>query len=110
MPIRKEQALERARELLAEGAELLRGPDGVVLTDDAGVPLMDWSKPYGVIRVPRSWTKLRDQLSALRPDDERQRKDAAMAFLMACDVAWRRRRGSEARARPIQRLMVFGRE
>jgi hypothetical protein len=110
MPIRKEQALERARELLAEGAELLRGPDGVVLTDEAGVPLMDWSKPYGVIRVPRSWTKLRDQLSALRPDDERQRKDAAMAFLMACDVAWRRRRGSEARARPIQRLTVFGRE
>lgn len=109
LPIRKDQALERTRELLSEGARIMRGPDGEPLTDDEGLVRIDWDSGFGAVRVPLGWTLLRDQLAALRPDDERQRKDAAMAFLMACDVAWRRRRGQTMRARPVQPLVVFGR-
>lgn len=109
LPIRKDQAIERLRELLAEGVRPMRDKDGEVMTDEDGLPMMDWSGHYGALRLPASWTKLRDQLATLRPDNERQRKDAAMALLMAADVAWRRRRGHTMRARPVQPLTVFGR-
>lgn len=104
--LRKDAAIHHTRLLLTEGMDLKRDKAGEITTDIEGVPVFDRSLPYGVLRLPRSWTKVRDQLSILRPDDEKQRKDAAMVVLMGCSTAYRTRRG-RTRQVSTHRLPVF---
>lgn len=104
--IRKEAAIHHARELLTEGMEPVLDAAGEQVLDADGVPVFSHSKPYGAIRLPRDWTRTRDQLAVLRVDDDRQRKDEAMAFLMGCDIAYRLRRSRTRKAAPA-RLAVF---
>jgi hypothetical protein len=104
--LRKDAAIHHTRLLLTEGMDLKRDTAGEITTDDEGVPIFDRSRAYGVLRLPRAWTKARDQLSILRPDDEKQRKDAAMVVLMLGDEAYRTRRG-RTRQVTTQRLPVF---
>lgn len=104
--LRKDAAIHHTRLLLTEGMELKRDQAGETIADANGVPLFDRIRPYGVLRLPRAWTKARDQLSILRPDDEKQRKDAAMVVLMLCSEAYRTRRG-RTRQVTTQRLPVF---
>jgi hypothetical protein len=104
--IRKDAAIHHTRVLLTEGMNLQRDKAGEILTDAEGVPIFDRSLGYGVLRLPRAWTKPRDQLSILRPDDERQRKDAAMVVLMLCSEAYRHRR-ARTRVNQTQHLAVF---
>lgn len=106
--IRKDAAVLHTRELLSEGMEVRRDKAGEVLHDPDGIPDFDKDKPYGVLRLPKSWTKAKDQLSLLRVDDDRQRKDAAMTVLMGGDVAYRSRR-SRTRRNVSQRFSVFTR-
>jgi hypothetical protein len=44
------------------------------------------------VQLPATWTLARDQLSVLREEDQRQRKDAAMSLIQGLDVAFRVRR------------------
>jgi hypothetical protein len=104
--LRKDAAIHHTRLLLTEGMDLQRDSAGEITTDSEGVPIFDRSRAYGVLRLPRSWTKPRDQLSILRTDDEKQRKDAAMVVLMLCSTAYRTRRG-RTRQVTTQRLPVF---
>lgn len=104
--LKKDAAIHHTRLLLTEGMDLKRDKAGEITTDIEGVPVFDRSLPYGVLRLPRSWTKVRDQLSILRPDDEKQRKDAAMVVLMGCSTAYRTRRG-RTRQVSTHRLPVF---
>jgi len=104
--LRKDAAIHHTRLLLTEGMGLKRDKAGEITSDAEGVPVFDRSTPYGVLRLPRAWTKARDQLSILRPDDEKQRKDAAMVVLMLCSTAYRTRRG-RTRQVTTQRLPMF---
>lgn len=104
--IRKDAAIHHTRLLLTEGMDLKRDKAGEITSDAEGVPVFDRSQPYGVLKLPRAWVKVRDQLSILRPDDEKQRKDAAMVVLMLCSTAYRTRRG-RTRQVSTQRLPVF---
>jgi hypothetical protein len=104
--LKKDAAIHHTRLLLTEGMDLKRDTAGEISTDAEGVPVFDRSRPYGVLRLPRAWTKARDQLAILRPDDEKQRKDAAMVVLMLCSTAYRTRRG-RTRQVTTQRLPVF---
>lgn len=104
--LRKDAAIHHTRLLLTEGMGLKRDKAGEITSDAEGVPIFDRSLPYGVLRLPRAWVKARDQLSILRPDDEKQRKDAAMVVLMLCSTAYRARR-SRTRQVSSQRLPVF---
>jgi hypothetical protein len=80
-------------------AEILSEQEGPLAFDaqgrhDAdGVPLIDRTKPYGSIWIPREWTKHYDQMSVLKPppDDRKQKKDAAMTVVMLAYVAKRLR-------------------
>jgi len=107
--LRKDAAIHHTRLLLTEGAKEVRDPKGQPIHDAQGVvayaPFED--HPFGVLRLPKWWQKGRDQLSILRPDDDKQTKDEAMVVLMACDTAYRTRR---ARTRQVksQRFAVFG--
>lgn len=93
LPIRKDQAVIHLRRLLCEGESPILDTAGVVELDADNVPGWDRDKPFGVLRMPASWRKHHDQLSVLRPDDERQRKDCAMSVLMGADICYRERRG-----------------
>lgn len=107
--IRKDAAIHNTRLLLTEGAKELRDAKGERILDAQGVPIFApySDHPFGVLRLPPSWQKGRDQLSILRPDDDKQTKDEAMVILMACDTAYRTRR---ARTRQVksQKFAVFG--
>lgn len=105
--IRKESAILHTRELLTEGMVLTRDAAGEPMHDPDGVPSFDRTQPYGVIRLPRDWTRTRDQLAVLKEDDGKQRKDEAMALLMGGDTAYRARR-SRTRQVTNQRFAVFG--
>lgn len=96
--IRKDAAILNTRTLLTEGMKFERDGAGEVVKDALGVPKFDPEVPYGVIRIPPSWTRTRDQLSVLRVDDDKQRKDEAMTVLMAGDVAYRTRRSRTRQA------------
>lgn len=106
--LRKDEAIGHARSLLAEGMVLKRDGAGEIVTDTTGVPIFDRTVEYGVLRLPRSWNKPRDQLSILKPppEDEKQRKDAAMVVLMLCSEAYRHRR-ARTRVNQSQRFDVF---
>ena len=104
--IRKERAIINTREILTEGMVAVTDSAGQQTNDADGVPVFDRDKPYGALRLPRDWTRTRDQLSVLRIDDDKQRKDEAMTVLMGCDTAYRLRR-SRTRQAPNQRLAVF---
>jgi hypothetical protein len=104
--IRKEAAIHNAREILTEGMEQVTDSSGEQTTDADGVPMFNRDRPYGAIHVPKEWVRTRDQLSVLKVDDDKQRKDEAMAFLMGCDMAHRLRRSRTRLASP-QRLAVF---
>lgn len=106
--IRKDAAIHNTRLLLTEGMVPLRDKTGETVQDKDGVPAFDRTVPYGVLRLPRTWRKARDQLSVLRIDDDKQTKDEAMVVLMGADIAYRTRR---ARTRQVtsQRMVVFGR-
>jgi hypothetical protein len=104
--IRKDAAILNARELLTEGMVLSTDAAGEPRHDPDGVPIFDRETPFGVIRLPREWTRTRDQLSVLREDDDKQVKDEAMALLMGADTAYRARR-SRTRQATNQRFAVF---
>lgn len=104
--IRKDRAIKALLSLLGEGLALKRDKAGALVMDANDFAAIDITKPFGSLRLPPSWTVAKDQLSLLRPDDQRQRKDAAMAVLMGADVALRARK---ARNRPnsAQPFSVF---
>jgi hypothetical protein len=104
--IRKDQAILHTRDLLTEGMVVSLDSAGEQITDADGVPVFDRDQPYGVLRLPREWVRTRDQLSVLKVDDDRQRKDEAMVVLMGCDTAYRLRRSRTRQVTP-QRLAVF---
>jgi LAGLIDADG DNA endonuclease family protein len=104
----KDAAIESTRKLLTEGMKPVVDEKGQVRHDADGVPVFDRDTPYGVLRLPKDWQKARDQLSILRPDDDKQTKDEAMVVLMACHTAYRARR-ARTRQATSQRLVVFGR-
>jgi hypothetical protein len=104
--ILKDRAIEYARKLLGEGLEPVRDTAGEAVRDTDGVVRIDLEKPYGVVRFPRGWTKLRDQLALLREDDRAQKKDAAMAFLILAYEAYRKRRAKTHREQGT-RFAVF---
>lgn len=104
--IRKDEAIELTRELLTEGMAVKRDAGNEIVLDADGVPIFDRETPYGVIRMPRSWTKVRDQLSVLKVDNSRQTKDAAMAALMGGSVAYRTRR-ARTRRPSSSRFAIF---
>lgn len=106
--LRKDAAIHHTRILLTEGMRELHDAAGEQLIDAQGVPAFDREVPYGVLRLPRAWVKGRDQLSILRPDDDKQTKDEAMVVLMGCDTAYRARRG-RTRQVQSQTMRVFGR-
>ena len=105
--INKARAIRDAHALLTEGTEPVLDGEGHVVRDESGVAVLRSSK-YGSIRVPDGgvWKKLKDQLSVLVPDNDRQRKDAAMSFLMFCWLAAKRRRGRTERQNG--RFPIFG--
>lgn len=107
--IRKDAAILAAREIMSEGMAFVIDGSGEPVHDADGVPIYDRDKPFGAIRMPRTWTKMYDQLSVLREDDERQRrKDAAMTFIMGCEVAHRKRRARIRREKAPTRYAIFG--
>jgi hypothetical protein len=95
--IRKDRAIKALLTLLGDGLDFKRDKAGEPVMDAEQIVKLDLGKVFGSIRLPNSWTVFRDQVSLLRPDDARQRKDAAMVLLMMADVALRNRR---ARNRP----------
>lgn len=105
--ILKDAAIHSTRLLLTEGMRLLHDERGEVKHDADGVPAFDRETPYGVLRLPATWQKGRDQLSILKPDDDKQTKDEAMVVLMTCHTAYRERRARTRRS-TSQRLAVFG--
>jgi hypothetical protein len=104
--IRKEAAILHTREILTEGMDTVKDAAGEPVLDSDGVPVMNHETTYGAIRCPKDWVRTRDQLSVLKVDDDKQRKDEAMAFLMGCDTAYRLRR-SRTRRNDHQRFAMF---
>ena len=104
--IRKEAAILLTREVLTEGMDVLTDSAGEQILDADGVPRFNRDKPYGALRLPREWTRTRDQVSVLKIDDSKQRQDEAMVVLMGCHTAYRARRSRTRRSTP-QRLAVF---
>jgi hypothetical protein len=106
--IKKEQALDDLRDLLAEGMAVERDTAGKPVLDADGIPRYDRAVPFGVIRLPGAWTIVRDQASVLKVDNSRQTKDAAMALLMGGSVAYRTRRSRTRRAASSRFAMFAG--
>ena len=104
----KDRAIKALRALLSEGLTFRTDRAGEPIYDENEIAKLDFSKPFGALRLPAAWTLHRDQLAILRPDDARQRKDAAMTLLMGAFVADRMRK---AHGRPVgtQPLVVMGR-
>ena len=98
---RKARGLRAIRTLGSEGIDRERDGAGEVIHDEVGMAAFDLGKPYGSVRFPTGWAKVKDQLATLRPppDDAKQQKDAAMAVLMLCQVCERERRGATRRHR-----------
>lgn len=107
---RKAKGISAVRSIFAEGIVPENDATGEPVHDIDGILALDLGKPYGSMRLPAKWAKPKDQLATLRPPplDERQTKDAAMAVLMACEIAWRERR-SRTRQHTIQRARFFAR-
>ena len=103
---RKDEAIRNTRNVLAEGMVFLRDKTGEVVLDAEGVPRFDEKLPYGAIHLPAAWSLPRDQLSVLRGDDQRQRKDAAMSLIQGIDTLFRIRRAKTHSDRPV-RFAVF---
>lgn len=104
--IRKDAAILLTREVLTEGMAVTLDSAGEQTKDADGVPVFDRTKPYGALRLPRDWARTRDQLSVLKIEDGKQRKDEAMVVLMGCHTAYRARRSRTRRSTP-QRFAVF---
>lgn len=90
--LRKDRGISRLRAVMGDGLAVAVGKDGEPLFGADDVVKLDLSKPFGAIHLPKEWKKVRDQVSLLRPDDQRQRKDAAMSLLMGGDIAYGRRK------------------
>jgi hypothetical protein len=75
----KEYGLQALQQLLGWGLGL--GKDGLV----EAWPEPDPEHPFGVLKLPESWTRLHRQLAVLRRYDEKQTQDQAMTSLMG---AW----------------------
>jgi hypothetical protein len=107
---RKAKAIKAVRAIFAEGIVPENDDSGEPVHDIDGILAHDLGKPYGAMRLPGAWAKPKDQLAILRPPplDEKQTKDAAMCVLMACEIAWRERRG-RTREHTIQRAGFFAR-
>jgi hypothetical protein len=103
---RKDESIRNARAILTEGMVFLRDKKGEIELDPDGVPRFDPAKPFGALRLPAAWTIVGDQLSILREEDERQRKDAAMAVIQGLDFLYRIRRARTHQDTPI-RFSVF---
>lgn len=97
--INKSRAIRDAQALLTEGLTMQRDGAGNPLRDANDVVVVTpGTGSYGALRCPDAgaWKKLKDQGAVLRPDDDKQRKDAAMSFLMLCWLATRRRKARKA--------------
>ncbi len=107
---RKARGISALRSIFAEGIDPQRDSAGEPIHDIDGILAHDLGKPYGAMKLPASWAKPKDQLAILRPPplDERQTKDAAMVVLMACEIAWRERRG-RTRRHTVQQARFFAR-
>ncbi len=103
---RKDESIRNARAILTEGMVFLRDKTGEVVLDDDGVPRFDPALPFGALRLPAAWSIVHDQLSILREEDERQRKDAAMALVQGLDFLYRIRRAKTHQDTPL-RFAVF---
>jgi hypothetical protein len=109
---RKSKGIKAMRAIFAEGIDPQRDAEGLPIHDTDGILAHDRGKPYGSLRLPAKgdWTKPKDQLSILLPPpgDDRQKKDAAMVVLMACEIAYRERRG-KTREHTIQKARFTAR-
>lgn len=90
----KARALKALKELLSDGLRVMQDDEGEVEHDAQGVQVLDLSTEFGALRFPLDWSLVRDQLSIVKPppEDEKQRKDAAMVVYMLADYLFRRRR------------------
>lgn len=106
---RKAKGLKALRALFSEGIAP-ENDAGDVVRDLDGLVAFDLGKRYGAIRLPSKWALVKDQLAVLKPppDDLKQKKDAAMTTLMACEVAYRERR-SRTRTHTVQQARFFAR-
>jgi hypothetical protein len=107
---KKQRGIAAVRSIFAEGIDSEKDGSGEPVHDVDGILAHDRGKPYGAMRMPAKWTKPKDQLSILLPPphDDRQKKDAAMVVLMACEIAFRERRG-RTRVNRVQRAGYFAR-
>jgi len=107
---RKAKGISALRSIFAEGIDPQRDASGEPVRDIDGLVAHDLGQPYGSMRLPAKWSKPKDQLATLKPPpgDERQTKDAAMVVLMACEIAWRERRG-RTREHRVQRASYYAR-
>ena len=103
---RKEEAIRNTRAIMSEGMVFLRDKTNEVMLDSEGVPRFDQKQEYGALRLPATWTMVKDQLSVLREDDGKQRKDAAMSMIQGLDTLFRIRRAKTHQDRPA-RLVMF---
>ena len=103
---RKDEDIRNARALFAEGMVFLRDKAGEMIYDEEGVPRFDRDQPFGCVQLPASWTMAHDQLSVLREDDARQRKDAAMSVIQGLGTLFRIRRAKSHQDKPV-RFDVF---
>ena len=94
----KARALRSLKALLTDGLHAIRDEDGAMIDDALGVPILDSDGEFGALRLPADWHLVRDQLSVVKPppEDEKQRKDAAMVVYMLADLLWRRKRAGLA--------------
>jgi hypothetical protein len=100
----KARALKAVKEVLSDGLRAVRNAEGEFIDDAQGVPEMDRDNSFGSLRLPLEWALVRDQLAVVKPppEDEKQRKDAAMVVYMLCDLLWRRKRsGVRAKIAPF---------
>ena len=100
----KARGLRSLKGLLSDGLTALRGAEGEFVDDAQGVPTLSRDQPFGAILFPADWHLLKDQLSIVKPppEDEKQKKDAAMTVYMLADLLWRRRRsGLVAKVAPF---------
>jgi hypothetical protein len=107
---RKAKGLAALRAIFSEGIDPERDEAGERVRDSDGLVAFDLGKRYGSMRLPSTWSLVKDQLAVLKPppEDLKQKKDAAMTALMAAEVAFRERRG-RTRSHTLQRAGFFAR-
>jgi hypothetical protein len=104
--LRKDRGILRLRAIMADGLELEYGAEGELVMDEDEVATLDLSMPFGAISLPREWKKVRDQVSLLRKDDKKQKKDAVMSLVQGGDIAYGRR-NSARRPTKAEPFVVF---